>query len=92
MTEWEQTGDARCPDKIVRGMDSIAKMPHGLFSEPGVLGYDPQSNMLYNEGAPDAKHTSHLVIIMGGAETGLELIELIEHAGWNEAWMQYCEL
>ena len=91
MTEWERTGDTRYRDKIVRGMDSIAKMPHGLFSGPGVLGYDPQSNMLYNEGAPNSKHTSHLVMIMGGAEVGLELIELIDHTGWNEAWMQYCE-
>ena len=48
MTEWERTGDTCYRDKIVRGMDSIAKMRHGLFSGPGVLGYDPQSNMLYN--------------------------------------------
>ena len=48
MTEWERTGDTRYRDKIVSGMDSIAKMRHGLFSGLGVLGYDPQSNMLYN--------------------------------------------
>jgi hypothetical protein len=73
-------------------MDSIAKMPYGLFSGPGVLGYDPQTNALYNEGNPDSRHTSHLVMIMGGAEVGLELLQLIDHPGWDEAWLQYCEL
>jgi hypothetical protein len=91
MTEWERTGDTRYRDRIVAGMESIAGMPYGLFSGPGVLGYDPATKRLYNEAAADSKHTSHLVTIMGGAEVVFELAGMVEHAGWNQAWLEYCK-
>jgi hypothetical protein len=90
MTEWERTGDTKYRDWIVAGMDSVASMPYGLFSGPGVLGYDPKTKRLYNEAAPDSKHTSHLVTIMGGAEVIFELAGFLDHPGWKKAWLMYC--
>ncbi len=92
MTEWERTGNTEYRDKIVAGIDCLAQMPYGLFSGPGVVGYDPNTGKLYNEGPAESKHTSHLVMIMGGAEVCFELTELIDHDGWDKIWMQYCEL
>ena len=34
MTEWERTGDTKYRDKIIAGMDSIAKMPYGFLTGP----------------------------------------------------------
>ena len=90
MTEWERTGNTAYRDRIVAGMESIAAMPYGLFSGPGVLGYDPKTKRLHNEAGPDSKHTSHLVTIMGGAEVAFELLGMLDHAGWNRAWLEYC--
>ena len=47
---------------------------------------------LYNEGPEDSRYTSHLVMVMGGAEVCFELTELIDHDGWDKIWLQYCEL
>lgn len=92
MTEWERTGDTRYRDRILTGMSAIAEMPHGLFSGPGVLGYDPTTALLVNEGDPDARHTSHLVMIMGGAEIAFEVGELVVHQPWRDALLRYGEL
>ena len=92
MTEWERTGDRRWRDKIIAGMNSLVAMPHGLFSGPGVLGYDPATGRLVNEGPPDSEHTEHLAMIMGGAEMIFELNELIDHPRWREALLRYGEL
>jgi YetA-like protein len=89
MTEWERTGNAAYRDRIVAGMDSIAAMRYGLFSGPGVLGYDPKTKGLFDESA-DAKHTSHLVTIMGGSEVVFELAQSLHHPGWERAWLDYC--
>ncbi len=92
MTEWERTGNVKYRDKILTGIDSIAQMPYGFFSGPGVLGYNPETGKLYNEGPDDSRYTSHLIMIMGGAEVCFELSELIESENWDKIWMQYCEL
>ena len=34
MTEWERTGETKYRDKIIAGMDSIAKMPEGITNPP----------------------------------------------------------
>jgi len=31
-------------------------------------------------------------VIQGGAEVVFELNDLIDHAGWKKAWLQYCRL
>jgi len=92
MTEWERTGDTRYRDKIITGMDCIAKMPYGFMTGPNTLyGYDPKTGMLYPL-QPDGFGTYNLQVIQGGAEVAFELNQLIDHAGWQKAFLQYCRL
>jgi YetA-like protein len=92
MTEWERTGELKYRDKIIAGMDSIAKMPYGFMTGPDQLyGYDPATGKLYPM-VQDGFGHYNLTVIMGGAEVIFELNELIDHAGWKKAWLQYCRL
>jgi hypothetical protein len=92
MTEWERTGNTEYRDKIYAGMDCIAEMPYGFLSGPdNLFGYDPESNKLYTYG-DDPYGTYNLTTIMGGAEVIFELNQLIDHPGWDKAWLQYCRL
>ena len=92
MTEWERTGDTRYRDKILVGMDSIARMPYGFMTGPNTLyGYDPRTGKLYPL-VPDGFGTYNLQVIQGGAELVFELNQIIDHAGWQKAWLQYCRL
>ncbi|MDZ7694873.1 MAG: hypothetical protein U5K69_27770 [Balneolaceae bacterium] len=93
MTAWERTGDKKYLEKIKNGFDSISKMKYGLFSGPGVLGFNPETGRLLNDtGQPDDHHTSHLVMIMGGAEVAFELVDLIDHKGFEDAFLNYSHL
>ena len=92
MTEWERTGETKYRDKIIAGMDSIAAMPYGFLTGPEQLyGYDPKTGKMYAL-SPDGMGTYNLATIMGGGEVVFELNELIDHAGWKKAWLQYCRL
>ena len=93
MTAWERTGNPKYREKIKNGFDSIHEMRYGLFSGPGVLGFDPETGRLVNDtGRPDDHHTSHLVMVMGGAEVAFELMDLINHDGFKEDFLQYSRL
>ncbi len=92
MTEWERTGNTKYRDKIIIGMDSIAAMPYGFLSGPdNLFGYDPATGKLFPL-SDDPYGVYNLTTIMGGAEVVFELNELIDHAGWKKAWLQYCRL
>ena len=92
MTEWERTGEAKYRDKIIVGMDCIAKMPYGFMTGPNTLyGYDPKTGMLYPL-SPDGFGVYNLQVIQGGAEVAFELNQLIDHPGWQKAFLQYCRL
>jgi len=92
MTEWERTGEPKYRDKIVAGMDSIANMPYGFMTGPNTLyGYDPKTGKLYPL-VDDGFGTYNLQVIQGGAEVAFELNQLIDHAGWQKAFLQYCRL
>ena len=73
-------------------MDSIAKMPYWFMTGPNNLyGYDPATGKLYPL-VEDGFGTYNLTTIQGGAEVVFELNTLIDHAGWNKIWNQYCRL
>jgi hypothetical protein len=92
MTEWERTGNTKYRDKIIAGMDSIIAMPYGFLTGPNQLyGYDPKTGKMYPLVA-DGLGTYNLATIMGGGEVVFELNDLIDHAGWKKAWLQYCRL
>ncbi len=91
MTEWERTGQPKYRDKILAGMDSIAAMPYGFLTGPNQLyGYDPATGKMGSI-VPGGYGVYNLATIMGGAEVVFELNELIDHAGWRKAWLEYCE-
>jgi hypothetical protein len=91
MTEWERTGNAKYRDKIIAGMDSIAKMPFGFLTGPDQLyGYEPTTGKMY--ALQNKIGTYNLATIMGGAEVVFELNTLIDHPAWTKAWEQYCRL
>jgi hypothetical protein len=90
LIEWERTGDTRWRDKIVRGLDSIAAMPLGMFSGPA-FGYDPATATLHHIGG-DLKSSYHLVTIFGGAEIVGEILQLIEAPKFEATWLHFCEL
>lgn len=91
MTEWERTGDSKWRDKIVRGVNSFAKMPYGLFTSKGVYGYDPTDNKMYVID-DDNPGVVHLTTIMGGAEVMFELSAFLNSAECTKLWMEYCTL
>lgn len=84
MTEWERTGDVRYRDKILAGMKSISALPHGIFTGPKALGYDPASGVISYEGDTSIQNTNHLLPIMGGFELMPELIALMDCAIGHE--------
>lgn len=77
MTEYERTRDVKYLKKIQAGMKSIAALPNGMFTGPGVLGFDPATGVLSYEGDPAVTSTNHLKLIMGGFELMHELLEMV---------------
>ena len=90
MTEYERTRDINYKKKIETGMKSISALPHGIFTGPGVLGYDPKTGILSWEGDKEITHTEHLTTIMGGFEVQHELDELFPNKAWQRTWLAYC--
>lgn len=89
MTEWERTRDNTYRDKIIAGMKSMAVLPKGLATGPGVLGFDPATGILSYEGEPEIINRSHLLAMMGGFEFNNELMEMIDLPEWNDVWLQH---
>ncbi len=90
MTEWERTGNKAYRDKILMGMKSIVALPSGIFTGPGVLGFDPATGELSYEGDPTMQSTNHLMTIMGGFQVMNEMLEMIDYPAWNKVWLTYC--
>lgn len=91
MTEWERTGSTKYRDKIITGMDCIMEMPYWFKTGKNmVMGYDPASGKLFK--LNDEVGNYNLATIMGGGEVVFELNEMIDHPGWQKAWLQFCRL
>lgn len=88
-TEWERTGNTYYYNKILNGMNSIAALPHGIFSGPKALGYDPATGIVSWEGNPDRQNTNHLLAIMGGFEMMNEMMLSIDNPSWAKAWLNH---
>lgn len=89
MTEWERTRNTAYRDKIVQGMRSIARLPQGFFTGPGVLGFDPATGVVSYEGDTTLQSTSHLMTIMGGFEVMNEMMDMIHEPEWERAWLEH---
>ncbi|MBR0434321.1 MAG: hypothetical protein IJK15_11610 [Bacteroidaceae bacterium] len=89
MTEYERTRDEKYLKKIKAGMKSIAALPHGLFTGPGVLGYDPATGVLSYEGDTAMTNTNHLMLIMGGFELMHEMLEMVPDKKFEAAYLDH---
>lgn len=89
MTEWERTGNTKYRDKIIAGMKSIAALPHGLFTGPLALGFDPATGIVTSECDTTLQCTNHLMTIMGGFEIMNEMLEMIKIPEWQKAWTDH---
>lgn len=89
-TEWERTGNTKYRDKILTGMNCISAMPHGIFTGPKALGYDPQTGEISWEGDTAVQNTNHLLPIMGGFEMMNEIMLSLTTHEWNETWYSFC--
>lgn len=90
LTEWERTGDPRWRDRIRRGMEAVAGMPHGFFSA-ATSGYDAATGELINVQGQKIG-ASHLSAVFGLVEMVADVIALIDVPGFEQAWLQYCRL
>lgn len=89
-TEWERFGETKYRDKILAGMKSISAMPHGIFSGPKALGYDPATGIISWEGSKDVQNTNHLLAIMGGFEMMNEVMLSLNTKQWEKTWLDFC--
>jgi hypothetical protein len=91
LTEWERTGNTKWRDKILAGVECLAKMPLGLRTGQNlVLGYDPETGKLFQ--LSDQAGTYNLATIMGGAEVVFEMNLMLDDPTWHKLWLQYCRL
>ena len=91
MTEYERTLNPRYWQKLLAGMQSISSLPHGIFSGPKALGYDPATGIISWEGDSTVTDTNHLLQLMGGFEFMGELLLMPEVPdSWQQTWQQYC--
>ncbi|MGA2232793.1 MAG: hypothetical protein ABSH22_17985, partial [Tepidisphaeraceae bacterium] len=74
---------------IMAGVNSLAAMPHGVFSSGTSFGYDPATKMLYKI-HPEVGSEA-LVPRFGGPELNFELVPLLDEPQWKKVWLQYCQ-
>lgn len=91
-TEWERTGDEKWLRKIKRGMADLSRLPNGLYTGEGFLGYDPSTGDITYEGDPESVDTrGTLADIMGGFETMMELYPAMLDRDFNKAYLTYAK-
>ena len=86
LTEWERTGDVRWRDRIVAGLDSIGRLPHGWMT--GSAPFDMASGRFIDQNRKIS--LSHLNAVFGAVEVSSELIRLLDVPRYRAAWLDYC--
>jgi hypothetical protein len=87
MTEWERTGDTRWRDRILTGMNSIARLKYGWFA--GGAAYDLKTGAFVHD---DQKvDVSHLNAVFGIIEISQELLPLVDAPAYKKCWLDYCK-
>ena len=87
LTEWERTGDTRWRDRILVGMNSIAKLKYGWFC--GGAPYDLATGKFVGPG--DKVDVSHLNAVFGVIEITEELLTLVDAPAYKKVWLDYCK-
>jgi len=86
LTEWERTGDTRWRDRILAGLESIGRMPHGWMT--GSAPFDLATGRFVNLGRGIS--LSHLNAVFSAVEVSSELISLLDVPRYRAAWLEYC--
>lgn len=86
LTEWERTGERRWRDRIVAGMDSIARIPQRWFA--AAAPYDHTTGRFSAEGTE--ARLSALNGVFGIVELNSELLALVDAPAYRAAWLEYC--
>jgi hypothetical protein len=87
LTEWERSGDAQWRDRVVAGMESIAKLKYGWFCAGAP--YDLKTKRFVGPG--DKVDITHLNGIFGVIEMHQELLELVDVPAYRKVWLDYCK-
>ncbi|MFN3433516.1 MAG: Tat pathway signal sequence domain protein [Sphingomonas sp.] len=86
LTEWERTGDTRWRDRIMAGLETIGRLPHGWMT--GSAPFDMASGRFVDQNRKIS--LSHLNAVFGAVEVSSELIRLLGVPGYKAAWLEYC--
>ena len=86
LTEWERTGDRRWADRILAGLDTIARLPHRWMT--GSAPFDLATGRFIDQGRGIS--LSHLNAVFGAVEVSSELIRLLDVPAYRAAWLEYC--
>lgn len=90
LTEWERTGDPRYRDRILRGLQDIGAMRHGMFTGlEGAVGFDPATGALNDEGR-ELSGSYHLSLFFGGDQVFYELLQLLDVPEFERAFLDHC--
>jgi hypothetical protein len=87
LTEWERTGDTRWRDRILNGMNSIAKLKYGWFC--GGAPYDLATGKFVGPG--DKVDVAHLNGVFGVIEITEEVLTLVDAPAYKKVWLDYCK-
>lgn len=90
LAEWERTGEAKCRDRLVNALTTIATMPKGFFSGGGMM--DVSTGAFLAGTSPDRVNISHLNAVFGLVEVCAELNQLLNVPEFDRAWLDYCEM
>jgi len=89
MAEWERTGDTRFRDYILTGARDIGAMPD-TFITRGAYRFDPANKHLTDIGQPN-QGASDFLVLFGGDQIAMELIQLIDCPEFARAWFLLCK-
>ncbi|HVZ30576.1 MAG TPA: Tat pathway signal sequence domain protein [Asticcacaulis sp.] len=87
LTEWERTGETKYRDRILNGMNSLAKLKYGWFC--GGAAYDLKTGSFVGKG--DKIDVSHLNGVFGVMEAHQELFTLVDVPAYKKVWLDYCK-
>lgn len=86
LTEWERTGDTRWRDRILAGLETIGRLPHGWMT--GSAPFDLATGRFVDQ--KRGIGLSHLNAVFGAVEVSAELLRLLDVPGYRAAWLEYC--
>jgi hypothetical protein len=81
LVQWERYEDAAYRDKLLRGIEAIKRTKYRMLTGP-VFGYDPKNGELYYMSDDNWGRT--LMIAMGGPQTWMELIPVLQDPEWED--------